>query len=216
MQPTAGPELPHTRSGPAHWLATALLLAAVTWAASLTGPAGAAAGGAAGPADRRDDGAGTGEEQPEIPVAPPDPEAAEYPLDCGPYEVAVTDRAETDLDRDGRPDTVAVVRCDAGGGTPPNGVYLLTHPAGPGGPEDGAAAGPVVAATLVDPADGMLVDRLETDGATVTVALFGYSGPNVPRAAPDLHGEATWAWRDGGLVIEQGAPPAALGDLRSA
>ena len=38
-------------------------------------------------------------------------------------------RARRDFDGDGRAETVAVVRCDAGGGTPPSGLYVLAQPA---------------------------------------------------------------------------------------
>ena len=38
-------------------------------------------------------------------------------------------KASGDLDGDGSPETVAVVHCDAGMGTPPDGVYVLTRAA---------------------------------------------------------------------------------------
>lgn len=191
MQPMAESGLPHTRARAGHWLTTAAAVAAACGLAVLIQPAGAttteaSAPGAAGPA--------AGEA-----AAAPDPESADYPLDCGPHPTVVTHQVELDLDRDGRAETVAAVRCDAGGGTPPNGVYLLA------GPADGSGAAEVTE-TLVDPADGMIVEELRISGGTVTALLLGYSGDDVPRSDPDLHGEASWYWDEGRLVVEQAAP----------
>lgn len=174
--PPAGPVFPHTRSHALHWLGTAAVLAAVTAAASLLPSADATAA------------------RPEGQRLGPDPSGVAFPLDCGPFAALVTHRVTVDMDRDSRPETVAAVRCDAGGGSPPHAVYLLT----------GAAGGvPRIAETLVDAAQGMIVDELAADADTVTVTLLGYSGMDVPRSAPDLHGEATWSWRDGELVTRR-------------
>ncbi|WP_228077904.1 hypothetical protein [Streptomyces profundus] len=178
--------LPHTHSGARHWLVTAVAIAAVAGAAALVQPADAGAT-AAEPA------AGTG----------PDPLAAVYPLDCGPFEVLVTDQAELDLDADGRAETVAVVRCDAGSGTPPNGVYLLTHTDHGG---DGPAT-PRVAATLVEPDEGMTVDDLRAEETGFTARLVGYSSVDVPRCCPDLLRDVAWQWQDGRLQLIPGRAP---------
>ncbi|MFI0738468.1 hypothetical protein ACH4PU_10285 [Streptomyces sp. NPDC021100] len=172
MQPPAG--LPHTHPRPVHWLLTALALAAVLAGATLFGPADATAGDApATPA-----------------AAAPDPAAARYPLDCGPVGVEVREKAVADLDGDERPETVAVVHCRAGAGTPPDGVYVLTAGKGAGAP-------PRVAATLVDPARRMNVDRFKVTGDMISATLLGYSARNVPRCCPDLRRAVEWRWRDG-------------------
>ncbi|MGP3969337.1 hypothetical protein [Streptomyces sp. 6N223] len=178
--PPAGPEhpdLPHTQARPVHWIVTAAALGAALGAAALAQPSDATAS----PGSRA---AGA-------------PEAAEaaYPVDCGPYDVLVTDEAAVDLDDDGRAETVAAVRCDAGGGTPPSGLYVLAAPPEPGAP-------PRVAGTLVDPAERMIVDRLSAGRGSVSARLLGYSSPDVPRTAPDLRREVTWQWRDGRLRLE--------------
>ncbi|WP_052850702.1 hypothetical protein [Streptomyces avicenniae] len=198
MQLPASPADPTaSRTRPFHWVTTALALAAITAVAALVEPSGATArpGGqdAAGPVD----GAAP---EPGAPVAGPDPEGAAYPLDCGPLDVLVTDSAQTDLDGDGRRETLAVVRCDAGSGTPPNGMYLLTLPA-----TDGAPA--TVAATLVDPAERMTVERLEAEGGTVSVRLLGYSSDEVPRCCPDLVRDVDWLWEDGRLALRPQPAP---------
>ncbi|UED88201.1 hypothetical protein K4G22_02135 [Streptomyces profundus] len=167
-------------------MVTAVAIAAVAGAAALVQPADAGAT-AAEPA------AGTG----------PDPLAAVYPLDCGPFEVLVTDQAELDLDADGRAETVAVVRCDAGSGTPPNGVYLLTHTDHGG---DGPAT-PRVAATLVEPDEGMTVDDLRAEETGFTARLVGYSSVDVPRCCPDLLRDVAWQWQDGRLQLIPGRAP---------
>lgn len=179
MQPSAESGLPHTHARALHWLTTAAAVAAACALAAFLQPDGAAASAAPPPA------------------AGPDPAAVEYPVDCGPYETLVTHQAVLDLDGDGRAETVAAVRCDVGGGTPPSGVYLLIT---------SAAGTPVVAETLVDPADGMSVAELWAAGGTVSVRLLGYSSPDVPRSDPDVHGEAAWNWSEGRLVRHQAAP----------
>ncbi|MDT0305958.1 hypothetical protein RM780_03145 [Streptomyces sp. DSM 44917] len=187
MQLPAGHDLPHTRARTVHWLTTAAALAVVTGAAALVQPSNATAAAEAGaPAGRAD-------AEPPAASPGPDPRAVEYPLECGPVGTVVTERAGTDLDADGVGETVAVVRCDAGSGTPPSGMYLIAADAGPGGT-------PAVAETLVDPREGMTVDALRAEGDAIAVRLTGYSSADVPRCCPDLRREVRWEWRDGRLV----------------
>lgn len=188
MQQSAAPHgtatdgLPHTHARPRHWLVTAVGVAAVTGAAALVQPTGA--GATSGP----------------VATAGPDATLADYPLDCGPFEVLVTDQAEVDLDADGQGETVAVVRCDAGSGSPPNGMYLLTH-------AEGTHAPPEVTATLVEPAERMTVDRLRAEGAGFAARLVGYSSTDIPRCCPDLLRDVTWEWRDGRLELTADRAP---------
>lgn len=178
MQLPAGPGHPHTRARAAHWITTAAALAAVIATAALIRPSGATANPGAAPAS-----------------GGPDPATATYPLDCGPYEVIVTDRVAVDFDGDGHAETVAAVRCDAAGGTPPHGLYVLAEPAE-------RAAPPRLAETLVDPAEGMTVGRLAADGGTVAARLFGYSSPDIRRSEPDLRRDVSWSWREGRLRLD--------------
>ncbi|GAA4665052.1 hypothetical protein GCM10023347_16490 [Streptomyces chumphonensis] len=184
MQPTAGSDLPHTRSRSPHWLITGAALAALLAAAALVRPADAA-----GPAPG--------------PPAGPDPTQARYPVDCGPWELKVTDRAEADFDADGQAETVAVVRCATGAGTPPSGMFVLAHPADPGG-------APRVAMTLVEPADQHSVDALTVRRGTIAATLRGYSTPEVPRCCPDRELDVRWRWQNGAFTRDSvgaaGAP----------
>ncbi|MEV5609925.1 hypothetical protein [Streptomyces sp. NPDC052225] len=181
MQQPAVPELAHTTTRPVHWLATAAAVAAVVAASGVLQPDSATAA----QADSKPVTAHAAT------VAPPDPAAVHFPLNCGPVKVLVQKKASGDLDGDGRPETVAVVRCDAGSGTPPNGVYVLTQPAG---------AKPRIVATLVDPKDGFTVTGLAVADKAVTANLDGYSSPDVPRYQPDVHDKAKWQWKNGSFV----------------
>ncbi|MGW0394272.1 hypothetical protein ACWDYJ_25975 [Streptomyces sp. NPDC003042] len=174
-------DLAHRRAGPVHWLATATAMAAVIAGAGLLqpDPAGAAhtAGTTSGPQ-----------------AAAPDAHSAPYPLDCKGAPHAVTDTAQGDLDGDGRPETVAAVRCQAGSGTPPHALYVLTPApttkAGPAGP-------PRVVATLLDPARRQSVTALTVRDGSVTASLLGYSAPEIPRCCPDRKQLAKWRWTGG-------------------
>ncbi|MFI0239382.1 hypothetical protein [Streptomyces sp. NPDC016845] len=184
MQQPAVPELAHTTTRPIHWLATAAALAAVVAASGFLQPGSATAAQHEDPGDRA---AGATTHA----VAAPDPAAVHFPLNCGPVKAVVQRKASGDLDGDGRPETVAVVRCDAGSGTPPNGVYVLTRPAG---------GKPRVVATLVDPKDQFSVSAFGVRDGVVTATLDGYSSDDVPRYRPDVHDRAQWQWRDGAFV----------------
>lgn len=185
MQLPAGvDDLPHTRSHAVHWLTTAALLGAVTGAAALLHPPGATA-------------------TPERAAQGPDPASAEFPLDCGPHEVAVTDHVAVDFDEDGRAETVAAVRCDAGSGTPPHGVYVLSAPGHTGG-------APHLAETLLDPGESLTVEGLAAAGGTVSVRLLGYSSDTVPRCCPDQERDVSWGWRDGRLELRANPVPGAV------
>lgn len=181
MQQSAVPELAHTTTRPIHWLATAAALAAVVAVSGFLKPDAATAAQAdhKAPADRP------------AAVAAPDPAAVRFPLDCGPVKTKVVKKAAGDLDGDGRPETVAVVRCDAGVGTPPSGIYVLTQPAG---------AKPRVVATLVEPKDNYSATTLAIQDGSVLAALDGYSSDSVPRYRPDVHEKAKWQWKDGAFV----------------
>ncbi|MDW4910329.1 hypothetical protein RB628_34635 [Streptomyces sp. ADMS] len=180
MQQSAVPELAHTHTRPIHWLATATALAGVVALSSALQPDSATAAQAAGPAGK-----------PAAAVAPPDPTGVDFPLQCGPLPILVQNKATGDLDGDGVPETVASVRCDAGSGTPPNGVYVLTR---------AADSEPRIVATLVDPGDRLTVtDLTVTDGA-VTATLLGYSSLDVPRCCPDVNERAKWQWNNGAFL----------------
>ncbi|MFI1971028.1 hypothetical protein BLA24_29645 [Streptomyces cinnamoneus] len=183
MHPTAGPSAyPHTRPRPVHWLATAAALAAVVTGAALAGPGDATA------------------TTPTTHAAAPDPQTAHYPLDCHGAGPQVTDRAQADLDGDGRPETAVAVRCASGGGTPPSGVYVLASPH-----PDGTA--PRIRATLVDPRQRMTVTGLTAAKDTVSATVSGYSGPGVPRCCPDLRTAVKWRWTGGKFTVT--TPPVA-------
>ncbi|MFD3536617.1 hypothetical protein [Streptomyces sp. NPDC058664] len=182
MQPSAAPDLAdlaHTRARPAHWLATATATAAVVALAGLLqpGPAGATAAPAAAPR----------------PAAAPEAAGVAYPLDCAGGPRTVAKRATGDLDGDGNPETVAVVHCEAGSGTPPDGVYVLVR-----GKETGAPAR--VVATLVDPGLRKNVTELDVRDGAVLATLLGYSSPDVPSCCPDEKEQVSWHWQDGAFV----------------
>ncbi|MGP4110845.1 hypothetical protein ACTWP5_08005 [Streptomyces sp. 4N509B] len=193
MQTPAGPGLPHTQTRPVHWAVTAAVLAAACGAAALIQPADATA--TPEPAAPATDAPSADAPVVEAPSA----SAASFPLDCGPYDVLVTAEESADIDGDGRPETVAAVRCDAAGGTPPSGLYVLAAAEERGG-------APRVAETLLDPAEQMTVELLEASSGTITARLLGYSSPDVPRAQPDLHAAVTWTWRDGRLHRDAEVP----------
>ncbi|MGW1890901.1 hypothetical protein ACWCP6_11700 [Streptomyces sp. NPDC002004] len=184
MQHSAVPELALPDSRPIHWVATATAIAAVVAASSFLQPdaatAAAPAAHAAGPAVP-------------APVAPPDPAAVTFPLQCGPAKILVQHSASGDLDGDGRPETVAVARCDAGSGAPPNGVYVLTSGAS-------GAAKPRIVATLVEPKDRLTVSGLTVHRGAITATLLGYSSPDVPSCCPDVKERAKWQWKNGAFM----------------
>ncbi|MEV0321232.1 hypothetical protein ACIBKX_27255 [Streptomyces sp. NPDC050658] len=180
MQHPAVPELAHTTTRPIHWLATAAALAAVVAGSSFLqpDPANAAQPGSR-PASRS---------APAAPAPAPDASTVTYPLTCGNVKPVVKKKASGDLDGDGRPETVAVVHCAAGSGTPPDGIYVITRP---------TEGKPRVVATLVDPKDRQNVSDFAVRDGAITATLLGYSTPDVPSCCPDLKDEAKWRWRDG-------------------
>ncbi|MFG2880630.1 hypothetical protein ACGFYU_37410 [Streptomyces sp. NPDC048337] len=170
--------LAHNRTRTVHWLATATAMAAVIAAAGLVQPA---TGTPATPADP----SGTNGPQ----AAAPDAAAVTYPLDCKGAPQTVTATAQGDLDGDGRPETVAAVRCAAGSGTPPHAIYVLT--------QDRTEGSPRVVATLLDATRRQTATDLTVRDGTVTARLLGYSSPEVPRYDPDVKQLAKWRWSGG-------------------
>ncbi|GHA79532.1 hypothetical protein ACIQRS_17570 [Streptomyces termitum] len=188
MQPSAAPDLvdlAHTHTRPAHWLAVATATAAVVALAGLLSPRPAEAGS---PAARAASGATAS-------APAPDAGTAAYPIRCGGAPHKVAQRATGDLDGDGKPETVAVVHCEAGSGTPPAGLYVLT------GGRDGTAR---VVATLVEPGDQRSVTGLTVRDGTVRATLLGYSSPDVPSCCPDEKEQVAWDWKGGAFVRSAG------------
>ncbi|MEU6808664.1 hypothetical protein ABZ920_06585 [Streptomyces sp. NPDC046831] len=188
MQHSAVPELAHTHTRPIHWVATATAVAGVVALSSVLQPGSATA---AQPA-------GTRAQSAPAAAAPPGTAGVGFPLVCGPVKPVVAQQASGDLDGDGRPETVAVVHCDAAMGTPPDGVYVLTRGADSGEPR--------VVATLVDPEDRRTVTHFAVRGGVVTATLLGYSSPDVPSCCPDLKDVTTWQWRDGTFLRSTPSP----------
>lgn len=188
MQHPAVPELAHNTTRPIHWLATAAALAAVIAGSSFLQPDHANA------AQPGSEPAGKTAAAP-APATAPDPATVTYPITCGSVKPVVKKNASGDLDGDGRPETVAVVHCAAGSGTPPDGVYVVTRP---------TAGKPRVVATLVDPKDRQNVSDFAVRDGVITATLLGYSTPEVPSCCPDLEDKAKWQWKDG--TFERSAP----------
>ncbi|MFF9865669.1 hypothetical protein ACF1G0_09610 [Streptomyces sp. NPDC013953] len=180
MQTSAVPDLAHTHARPVHWLATATAMAAVVALAALLQPGSATASQTGGITTAA------------VPAAPaPDASAVTYPLDCAGAPGVVAKKASGDLDGDGRPETVAAAHCDAGSGTPPSGVYVLTRGSGPA---------PRVVATLVEPSERLLLRDLAVRDGAVTATLLGYSSADVPRCCPDQEETVKWRWTGGKFV----------------
>ncbi|WEH42684.1 hypothetical protein OG233_25885 [Streptomyces sp. NBC_01218] len=194
MQPSVLPDLAHTDSRAMHWLATAAAVAAAVAVAGLLQPGHATATDSAVTAA-----APGGAAAPRVTAGAPDPAGVVFPLVCGNVGQKVGRQARGDLDGDGKPETVAVVHCAAGSGTPPDAVYVLTH---------GSGAAPRVVATLVDPAMRMTVGELAVEDAVVSATTLGYSSDTVPRCCPDEREETTWRWQGGAFVRSAARPDA--------
>lgn len=191
MQPSAGQDHPHTRARGVHWISTAAALGAVVAAMAMVPTADASSGGHATSGHPA---AAT----PAAPVAPPDPAAATYPLNCpAGVRTDVVHRVSGDLDGDGRPETAVVVRCHSETGTPPSGVYVLSAPAAPGG-------APRIAVTLVRPQDNRQIQDFRLEGRTVRATVLGFSSDSVPQCCPDLSRAYAWQWRGGRYVALPG------------
>lgn len=195
MQTSALPDLAHTDTTAMHWLATAAAMAAVVAAAGLLQPDTTAS---ASTTSHR-----TAVQHSTASLAPPDPARAVFPLECGGVGNTVAKQASGDLDGDGRPETVAVVHCAAGSGTPPSGVYVLTR---------GSGAAPRIVATLVDPVQKVSVGDFRVRDRIVSATLLGYSSPSVPSCCPDQQEKVTWQWQNGAFVrTSQSDEPADAG-----
>ncbi|MET9592350.1 hypothetical protein ABZY45_15555 [Streptomyces sp. NPDC006516] len=190
MQTSALPDLAHTDAKPVHWLATATAMAAVVALAGMLQPDAATATASA--SEHRV----TTQQGAAPPAKAPDPAGAAFPLDCGASGRTVADSAPGDLDGDGEPETVAVVHCAAGSGTPPQGIYVLTQRSG---------AAPRVVATLVDPAQKLTVTDFTVRDGLVSATLLGYSSTDVPRCCPDERESATWEWKGNAFVRSTGS-----------
>ncbi|MFJ8751169.1 hypothetical protein ACIREO_17810 [Streptomyces sp. NPDC102441] len=189
MQTSALPDLAHTDAKAVHWLATATAMAAVVAAAGLLQPDAATATASA--SEHRV----TAQRGSAPATKAPDPATVTFPLDCGAAGHTVADSAAGDLDADGGPETVAVVRCAAGSGTPPSGIYVVTQLSG---------AAPRVVATLVDPAQKLNVTDFTVRDGQVSATLLGYSSADVPRCCPDELESASWQWKGNAFIRSTG------------
>ncbi|MGW0366776.1 hypothetical protein [Streptomyces sp. NPDC002990] len=127
---------------------------------------------------------------PQAAASSPDTTGFTYPLDCKGAPQAATATAHGDLDGDARPETVVAVRCQAGSGTPPHALYVLTR-------DRTEAAPPRLVATLLDTTARQTVTDLTVRDGAVTATLLGYSAPEVPRCCPDRQQLAKWRWSGG-------------------
>ncbi|MEU7056452.1 hypothetical protein [Streptomyces sp. NPDC046197] len=182
MQQSAVPELAHTHTRPIHWVATATAVAGVVALSSVLQPGSATAAQPTGAQPKSASAA----------APPPSTTGVTFPIECGPLKPVVAKKAYGDLDRDGRPETVAVVHCDGSMGTPPDAVYVLTRAQG--------ADRPRVVATLLDPRDRHTVTDFAVRAGAVTATLLGYSSPDVPNCCPDIKDSVKWQWENGAFV----------------
>lgn len=85
---------------------------------------------------------------------------------------------------------VVGVSCRAGAGTPPWAVFTFDNP---------TVNGPRLRQVLLELEENwsFVPSDARTDGSLLVIEAYGYSGHDVPRCCPDVHGALTWEWVDG-------------------
>lgn len=113
--------------------------------------------------------------------------AIDHPLSCDGTGEKVESVHLGDLN--GRPPSEAVVavRCDAGAGSPPSGLYVYA----------GRLGDVRLLGTLLRPEDDVLLTSVSVRGEVVTATGTTYSSDQVPRCCPDERFAGSWRW-DGG------------------
>jgi hypothetical protein len=140
--------------------------------------------------------AGCGSDQPDRDAGPAGGLPADLvktvtlPIDCGGIGVVKVIDERFDFDGDGTTDSILGVRCDAGAGSPPTGVYAVRA----------TAAGPKVVGTLVSPEEGLVVRAVTAAPDGVRIEASGYS-EDAPRCCPDLDVSYRFQWN--GTTFEQ-------------
>lgn len=109
-----------------------------------------------------------------------------YPFDCGSVGYFVERSRSADLNGDGYLDAVVLVRCDAGAGSPPSGLYAFDGTSSPRRPR--------LLATLMSPTDNRLAADFSIHDTTVEMVAHGYSSDRVARCCPDQTLDLTWTW----------------------
>lgn len=180
-------DLAHARPGVVPWALTAVALAAVLTIGLLVAPGDVSA--------TQPVGGGT-------PAAGPAAADARYPIDCAGAPVVVAREVSADLDGDGRTDTAAAVHCQAGGGTPPHALFVLSHAMERQSP-------PRIVARLDNPDERMNVTELTVRGGMLAARLSGYSSPDVPSCCPDIDVRVEWRWNAGRFQPGEPVPAAA-------
>jgi hypothetical protein len=109
-----------------------------------------------------------------------------YPFDCGKVGYFVERSRLADLNGDGYLDAVVLVRCDAGAGSPPSGLYAFDGTSSPRQPR--------LLATLMSPNDDRLAADFSIEDTTVVMVAHGYSSARVARCCPDETLQLRWTW----------------------
>jgi len=112
-----------------------------------------------------------------------------YPMDCSGVGYLVLQVSYADLTGDGVPDAVVLVRCNAGAGSPPVGLFVF----------DGATSvsSPRMIATLISTDRGLQGNAFTIGGTTIAITVYGFSSTSVPHCCPDETLHLSWTWHDG-------------------
>ena len=124
--------------------------------------------------------------------------AVSYPFDCSSVGYLVMRTRYADLNGDGRLDAVVLVRCNAGAGNPPVGLYAFDGASSPRQPRP--------MATLISPETDRIAPDFTVNGTTVTVDAYGYSSDSVPRCCPDQKFHLTWRWHGSTYTFDSHPP----------
>jgi len=109
--------------------------------------------------------------------------SVQLPIECGDVGVVKVIDERFDFDGDTSTDSILAVRCDAGAGSPPTGVYAV----------QAAADGPKVVGTLVSTEEGVVIQSITPAADGIRLLALGYS-EGVPRCCPDLEVSYRFQW----------------------